>query len=168
VRAVAIAVILLTTAAHATLSDPFLDTGFGKAVAGLQLAVTVPADGKEATFRVKNTGTRTVTFATFASCSGWAFSIAGGASPTQLDHQWGHWGYDPKEKGLAKPGHACTVNAPDKYRTVGPGDTIAIVVPFATAGEITKSTDRVFQGNALLLFKDRTPEAQLHSAVQTR
>jgi hypothetical protein len=167
VRRVSIVLVLLASSAAASV-DPFLDTGFGKAEAGLQLALIVPAGGTEATFRVKNTGTRTVTFPTFYTCSGWPFSIAMGASSTQLDHHFDLWGHDPKYKALAKPGEGCTRNVPDKLRTVAPGDTIAIVVPFATPGELTKSTEKAFQASAVLHLEGRAGAVELHSAVQIR
>jgi hypothetical protein len=167
VRFIPIALVVVTSAAHATSADPFLDIGFGKAERGLQLAVTVPADGAAATFRVKNTGSQPVTFVESFSCSGPSpWSISAGASSTKLEH---HWNYEPTVKGLTtKLETACTRNVPIKRRTVAAGDTISIVVSFATAGEIMKSTDKAFQANALLDLDGRNEVVVIQSAVQTR
>lgn len=94
------------------------------------------------------------------------WSIASGASAAALDH---YFGFDANAHGLTT--HVttvCTRNGPMKLRTVDAGATVAIEVPFATAGEIAKTKDRVFRGEAELDLRGSQRPLVLHSATQTR
>jgi hypothetical protein len=159
-----LALVFSARIAHA--DSPFFEAGFGPASSNLQLAVTVDAGGKVATFKVKNTGDKPVTFFEAYSCSGPEFSISTGASDKALDH---HYTYEPEVHGLTTQAKtACTRNVPIKPRTVAKGATVEVPVPFATASEITKTTDKAFMGNASLEITGRTDLVVLHSAVVTR
>jgi len=159
-----LALVVVTRLAYA--SPPLFDADFGPAEAGLQLAVTVDAGGTTATFKVKNGGTKSVTFVEKYSCSGLSpWSISAGASDKALDR---NYGYEPAVKGLTTQlKTTCTRNGPIKQSTVAQGATVAITVPFATAGEITKSTDKVFEGNAVVSIDGRQ-DLVLHSAPALR
>ena len=89
----------MVAAAPAAAAPPaFLDTGFGPASGGLELAVTVDGKGEVATFRVKNVGSAPVTFVEQYSCSGASmWSIASGASEAALDH---YFSFDANARGL--------------------------------------------------------------------
>jgi hypothetical protein len=167
---VVIGVVTLTImvgGANAHSSPRFLDTGFGSVESGLQLSIKVDAGATRASFVVKNVGTKPVTFVEFYSCSGlspWSLSTGGGVGA--LDH---HFGFEPKVKGLTtKLETVCTVNTPTKRRTIAKGGIVEIEVPFAVAGELAKTTDKMFQANAALDIEGHDSLVVLHSAVQTR
>jgi hypothetical protein len=148
-------------------APPFLDTGFGPAAENLQLAVQVDATGTDATFVVKNTGTKPLTIVEAFSCSGTSpWSISAGATEKALDH---HWNFEPRVGGLTtKHETGCTRNVPTKQRTLAAGSSNTFVIPFAKAGEITKSSDRAFRATAVLDVEGRPGELVLLSATQMR
>jgi hypothetical protein len=133
----------------ASAPTPFLDTGFGVPVANLRLAVTVDRGGIRASFHVKNVGRKPITFVVEYSCSGlspWSISIGDAASALER-----HFGYEPRLAGLTSRMETdCTVNGATALRTIRPKETTTILVPFAKADEITKSTETFFQANAAI------------------
>jgi hypothetical protein len=159
--------ILLAGSGSASTPAPFLDTGFGPETGGLQLGLTVDATGKTATFQVKNTGPKPVTFVEAYSCSGqspWGISM--GATDARFDH---YYNFEPTAHGLStKAVTVCTRNVPTRRRTVAAGTTAEIVIPFASAGEIVKSSDRAFRATAALDLDGRTGPLVLTGATQTR
>jgi hypothetical protein len=157
---------LAMTARVAHASPALFDAGFGPAASDLQLAVTVDAEGKTATFKVKNTGTKPVKFYARYSCSGLSMGVSTGTSEKSLDH---HYNDDPDAHGLTTHSEtACTRNVPIDPRTVAKGQTIEIVAPFATPGEIVKSSDKVLVGFAHLFINDGRADVALHTAPATR
>lgn len=163
----ALTILVVASAPAAAAPPAFLDTGFGPASGGLELAVAVDGKGEVATFRVKNVGSAPVTFVEQYSCSGTSmWSIASGASEAALDH---YFSFDANAHGLTT--HVttvCTRNGPTKLRTVGKGATVTIAVPFANAGEILESKDTVFRAEAELDLKGSHRPLVLHGAAQTR
>ncbi len=162
-------VVALVLGARAARAAPpaFADTDFGPAVGALQLSVTVNAAGSLATFHVKNVGPAEVTFVEAYSCSGYSpWSITTSAPGVAGER---NYGFEPEVRGLTTAlKTTCTVNVPTKHRTVAPGATVAIEVPFATAGEITKTKDTVVQANAVVDLAGQNQPLVLHSKAITR
>jgi hypothetical protein len=168
-RGVCATVVALVLGSRGASAEPraFVDTDFGSSVGGLQLSVTVNADGSLATFYVKNVGPTEVTFVEAYSCSGHSpWSITTSATGVAGQHDYG---FEPKVRGLTTEiKTVCTRNVATKHRTVAKGATVAIDVPFATAGEITKTKDTVVQANAVLDLDGRDQPLVLHSKALTR
>ncbi len=144
-----------------------ISSGFGPTTSGLQLSVTVDARGASATFSIRNTTSRAITYAERYSCSGTShFSISTGPTRAKLDI---HFHFEPKARGLTtKLTTRCTVNVPIDMRTIQPGKTASLRIPFATAGALHVPRNKLLRANALLVLEGRTSFSHLHSALARR
>lgn len=142
-----------------------MSSSFGPSQSGLQLAVTIHSGS--ATFRLRNTSAAPITFVERYSCSGLShFSISVGATKRQLNR---HYHYEPRVKGMTTNVRTvCTRNGAVKMRTVGPGKTTSIRIPFARGVTILQRGNNVLRANALLMLRGHHTFTQLHSALIVR
>ncbi len=149
--------VFCATSAMAGTPSPRVDAGFGPAVSGLRLAVSIARDGKTARFRVRNGGRAAVTFAARMSCSGYSsFWLQAGADDQKLATLWA---YEPQRAGLTT--HplrtVCTRNGPVELVTVKPGKTADIAVPVAKGEAVAGGSERYVQGHAALWLEGKHP-----------
>jgi len=143
-----------------------LSSGFGPTTSGLQLAVKIDSKASAAEFHVLNTSKSARTFVERYSCSGLShFSISLGKSRAKLDTHY-HW--EGKVRGLTtKITTRCTVNVPVKFRTVKPGKTAVITIPFAKPGSLLSGNHRVLRADALLMLRGNISFTHLRSRFVT-
>jgi len=120
-----------------------------------------------ATFKLRNTSAAPITFVERYSCSHLShFSISAGPSKSRLKR---HFHYQPRVKGMTTNVRTvCTRNGAVKVRTVGPGKTTSITIPFARGVTILQRANKVLRANALLMVRGHNTFTQLHSALIVR
>lgn len=159
-KGVFVMIVALAGTAAAGPRPPLVETGFGPAEAGLQLALSIDGDAHAATFRVKNTGRAAVKLVESYTCSGNSpWSVSSGAHAEALDHQ---------HALVGTPGTPCTRNVPKTWRTVVPGATVAITIAFADPAEVASTADRLFQGEAVIQLERQATLHTLHTPVHAR